>query len=232
MSWGGTPRHTILQWGGGTGEGVQMDLAVDLQWENLAHCFIAQEKRCDSSKEKTLLPLPSGSRIIKAFLCGLSSPICRCCLLSGNESVTGSSNNSVVLVLWSLKSVSKLNVLSAYCFSDGWFICNRSVSWNFRKGKMFHKSPKKINVSSWTKCRNVLYMDRPPAQPVIAKGLCLSQHLPDLTGVHWEWGKGHEDDKPVPCRDMFLFYLTHQFINTNKTSLILLLDFHDMTRPL
>lgn len=94
-----------------------MDLDVDLQQEILAHCFIAEEKRC--SKEKTLLPLPSGSRIIKAFLCGLYSPIGSRCLLSGNESMTGSSDNSVVLVLWSLKSVSKLNVLSMCCFSDG-----------------------------------------------------------------------------------------------------------------
>lgn len=43
---------------------------MDLQQKVLARHFIAQEKRCDSRKEKTLLPLLSGSSIT-VFLCSL-----------------------------------------------------------------------------------------------------------------------------------------------------------------
>lgn len=78
---------------------------VDLQQKVPVHYFKAQEKRCGNCKQKTLLPLLV---VLALFKC--SSVVCaQSCLhllpLAGNEGVAESSNNSVILVLWSLWSV-------------------------------------------------------------------------------------------------------------------------------
>lgn len=171
---GETPLHTVLK----EARVCAWDVQIGMWMCNTKSLLITSQhrkKRCNTCKGKTLLPLLKSSRIISVPLQFVYSPICICCLLEGNEGMTGSSNNSVILVLWPLKSVSKQRAVSVLFFRRLTHAIDQCLD-VLRKAKIFHKSPKKTNLSLRTECEMCYRWAGPPA-----KGLCLSQHLPSLT---------------------------------------------------
>lgn len=120
----------------------------------------------------------------------------------------------VILVLWPLKSVLQQRVVNVLFFRRLTHAIDQCLE-ILRKAKIFHKSPKKTNLSLWTKC------EMSYRWATTNQGPLLLTASPRPHWVCWEWGRGGDDEKPVHCPyDIFQLYFTYCFINTNKTSLV------------